>query len=111
QALAVGDLQRALQPLLVEVGPGQLDGGRGQVDAGDLGTTLGEARQVDAGTAADFENRSAPIAVKRHEPQQMMELLEMVLVEIVEEATGSDRMRRDLQIVNMPVPVHPHGVG
>ena len=34
-----------------------------------------------------------------------MELFEMILVEIVEEAARADRMPRDLQIVNVPVPV------
>jgi len=111
QALAIGDLKGAGQALLFEVGPGQVDGGGRQVHTGDLGAAPGKPREVHAGAAADFENRSAPIAVKRHEPQQMVELLEMILVEIVEEAAGSDRMRRDLQIVNMPVPVQAHGVG
>ena len=35
----------------------------------------------------------------------MMQLLEMILVEIVEEAARADRMPRDLEIVNVPVPV------
>ena len=53
---------------------------------------LREPGEIDAGAAADFENRSAAVAVKVHEPQQMMELLEMILVEIVEEAARADRM-------------------
>ena len=64
--------------------------------------------QVDAGAAADFENRSAAIAVKGHEPQQMMELFEMILIEIVEKAARADRMPRDLEVVNVPVPVLAH---
>ncbi len=35
----------------------------------------------------------------------MMQLLEMILIQIVEEAAGPDRMTRDLEIVDMPVPV------
>ncbi len=35
----------------------------------------------------------------------------MVLVEIVEKAAGADRMPRDLEIVNVPVPVRAHVVG
>ena len=105
QLLAVGDLESAAQPLLREIGARQLDGRRGEIDAGDVGAALGEAREVDAGAAADFENRSAAVAVEVDEPQQMMELLEMILIEIVEEAARADRMRGDLEIVNVPVPV------
>ena len=80
------------EPLLREVGAGQLDRGRGEIDAGDDRAAFGEPGQVDAGAAADFENRSAAVAVKVHEPQQVMELFEMVLIEIVEEAARADRM-------------------
>ena len=110
EALAVRDLERASEPLLLEVGPGQIDGGGGEIDAGDRRAAPGKPDQIDAGAAADFENRSAAVAVKGHEPQQMMELLEMVLVEIVEKAAGTDRMTGDLEIVNMPVPVRAHVV-
>ncbi len=72
------------------------------------GAALGEPREVDAGAAADFENRSAAVAVKVDEPQQVMELFEMILVEIVEEAARSDRMLRDLEVVNVLVPVRAH---
>ena len=70
-----------------------------------IGAALGEPREVDAGAAADFENRSAAIAVEVDEPEQVMELFEMILVEIVEKAARADRMPRDLEIVNVLVPV------
>ncbi len=35
----------------------------------------------------------------------MMQLLEVVLIEVGEEPRRSDGMRRDLEIVNVPVPV------
>ncbi|HMB81778.1 MAG TPA: hypothetical protein VKI43_17000, partial [Vicinamibacterales bacterium] len=89
----------------LEIGTRKLDGRRRKIDPGDLGAAPREADKVDAGAAADFKNRSAAVAVKGHEPQQMMEFLEMVLIEIVEKPAGPDRMRRDLEIVNMPVPV------
>ena len=109
--LAVGDLEGAGQALLLEVGAGEVDGRRGEIDAGDRGAALRETGQVDAGAAADFENRSPAVAVKGHEPQQMVELFEMVLVEVVEKAPGTDRMARDLEIVDMVVPVGAHIVG
>src|SRR3954468_5387632 len=99
QPLAVGDLEGAGQPLLREIGPGEVDGRRGEIDASDRGAALREPGQVDAGAAADFENRSAAVAVKGHEPQQMMELFKMILVEVVEKAARPDRMTGDLEIV------------
>ena len=76
-----------------------------------VGAALGEPREIDAGAAADFENRSAAVAVKVHEPQQVMELFEMILIEIVEKPARADRMPRDLEIVNVPVPVRADLVG
>jgi hypothetical protein len=35
----------------------------------------------------------------------MVKLFEVILIEIVEEAARSDRMARDFEIVNVPVPV------
>ena len=40
----------------------------------------------------------------------MMELLEMILIEVVEKAARSDRMPRDVQIVNVSVPVRAYFV-
>src|SRR5262245_64059540 len=103
--LAVGGLEPTPKPLLREVGACQLDGRWGEIDAGDFGTALCKPGEVDAGAAADFKNRSATIAVKVHEPEQVMQLFEMILVEIVEKAARADGMPRDLQVVNVPVPV------
>ena len=67
----------------------------------------GQVQQIVAWTAADVQNRSAAIAVKVHEPEQMVELLEMVLIQVVEKPARSDRMPRDLEVVNVPVPIGP----
>ena len=104
--LPVGDLESAREALLREIRACQLDGRRREVHAGDLGPSLREPGQVHAGAAADLENRSAAVAVKGHEPQQVVELFEMVLIEIVEKPAGTDRMRGDLEVVNVLVPVH-----
>ena len=105
QLLAVGDLERAAQPLLREVGARQLDRRRREIDAGDVGAAFGEPREIDAGAAADFEDRRPAVAVEVDEPQQVVQLLEVILVEIVEEPARSDRMPRDLEVVDVPVPV------
>src|SRR3989442_1130879 len=74
------------------------------------GAELEEHRRVlvleaDPGATADVENRSTAIAVKVHQPNQMMQLLEVVPVEVVEEPTRSRRFVRHLEIVDMGVPV------
>ena len=69
---------------------------------------LGEPREIDAGAAAHFEHRAAAPAVEVDEPQQVVKLFEMILIEIVEEAARSDRMLRDLEIVDVPFPVFTH---
>ena len=111
QVLTVGHLKPAVQPLLVEVGTGQIDRRCGKVDACDLRAAFRETRQVDAGAAADLENRSAAVAVKVDERQQVMEFLEVIVIQIVEKAAGADRMPRDFQVVNMRVPVLTHVIG
>ena len=70
-----------------------------------IGAALRESREIHARAAADFEHRSAAIAVEVHEPQQVMQLFEVILIEIVEEAARADRMPRDLEIVNVLFPV------
>src|SRR5262249_56579749 len=103
--LAGGSREGAGEPLLREIRPGELDRRAGDVHAGHAGAAPGEAGEVDAGAAADLQNRFAPIAVKSDEPQQVVELLEMVFVEVVEEAAGADGMTGDLEVVNVLIPV------
>ena len=71
----------------------------------DLGAAFGKPREIHAGAAADLEHRSAAPAVKVHEPQQVVKLFEVILIEVVEEAARADRMPRDLEIVDVPFPV------
>ena len=46
----------AAQSLLREIGPGQRNRRRRHIDPGDVGAALGEARQIDACPASDFEH-------------------------------------------------------
>src|SRR6266513_133971 len=91
QALAVGDFEMALEALLREVGARELDGGRRDVDAGDIGSASGKTSEVDGGAATDVENRTPAVAVKVDEPAQVVQLLEMIPVEIVEELARTGR--------------------
>ena len=105
QALSVGDFEPAREPLLGEVGARQRNRRRREIHAGDVGAALREAGKVDACPAADFEYRAAPPAVEVDESQQMVELFEVILIEVIEEAAASDRVGRDLEIVDVPFPV------
>jgi hypothetical protein len=69
-----------------------------------------ESKQVCPGPAPDFQHTASPILVERHESGQMMELLEMILLEIGEEALRARRMRCDLQIVDVRIPISSNGV-
>ena len=105
QGFAVGDAKVSGQPLLFEIGARQVDGRGREIDADDAGASLREASQVHAGAAAHLEHPASAIAVEVHQAQQVVQLLEMVLVEVVEESARADRMRRDLEVVDVLVPV------
>ena len=105
QLLAVGHLEATVQVLLGEVGAGQLDSSRGNIDAGDVGPSAGKTGEVDPWAAADVENRTPAVAVKIHEPEQVVQLLEMVRVQIGEKPFGTGRMTGNLHVMNMAVPI------
>ena len=68
-----------------------------------------EADQIGAGAASDLEHAAPAKLIERYQPRQMMQLLEMILLEIGEEAGRARRMRRDVEVVNVRVPVRAHG--
>ncbi len=105
QGFPVGDAELAGQPLLLEICARQIDGRRCEIHADDLGASFGEPGQIDAGAAADFEHAASAIAVEVDEAQQMVQFFEVVLVEVVEKPARADGVRRDLEIVNVTVPV------
>ena len=86
QVLAVGFAQIGLQPLLLEVLPRQRDRGRRQIDARDDRAAAREPRQIRPGAASHFEHPPPGIPLEVDESQQMVQLLEVVLIEIGEEA-------------------------
>ena len=47
------------------------------------------------------------VQLRKDERQQVVELVEVILVEVLEEAGRPDRVRRDREIVDMGVPVGP----
>ena len=65
-------------------------------------------RSVPAPHPTSSTRRPAEL-VERHEPRQMVQLLEMILLEIGEEPRRARRMRRDLEVVNVRVPVRANG--
>ena len=100
-----------MQLLLTEVGARQVDRGPRQVDADDARTALCEPYEIDSGPASDLEDKAIAIPVEVDEPEEVMELLEMVLVEIVEEPARSDGMPSDLEVVDVLFPVPAHVIG
>src|SRR4051794_32305739 len=96
------------EALLREILLGQRDGRCREIDAGHTASAFRKAREVHPGTAADFEHLFIPPALEVDEPQEVVEFFEMILIQIVEEATGADRMPRNLEVVNVPLPVRAH---
>jgi hypothetical protein len=68
----------------------------------------GKPHEVGANPAANLEEPAVTEAVERHQPRQVVQLVEPVLVEILEEVAAADRMARHLQVVDARVPVPPH---
>ena len=108
QALGIGHFEPAREPLLRKVCSGERDRRLGEIDTGHLGAAPGKPREIHAGAAADLEHRAAAPAAKIDEPKQVVKLLEMILIEVVEEAARSDRMPGDLEVVDVPFPVFAH---
>ena len=110
QLLAVGDRELSVKALLGEIGFRQLNRRIGDVDAGHHRAALREPGEIDSRATADFEHGPAAIAVEIDQPEQMMQFFEVILIKIVEEPTRANRMPRDLEIVNVPLPVGAHFV-
>jgi hypothetical protein len=109
QVLAVGDQQLAAKTAVGEIRARERDRALRDIDAGDPGASPGEPHEIDARAAADVEHTPPRQIVEGDEAQQVMQLVEVVLVEVVEEPGRAGRMPRDREIVNMVVPVRPHG--
>ena len=67
-----------------------------------------EVHQIDAGTAADVEHAPARGAGEFDEALQVVQLLEVILIQIGEEAGRADLVSRDREIVDVRVPVRAH---
>ncbi len=66
---------------------------------------LREAHEIGAGAAADVEHPLSAIAVEIDEPQQVVQLLEVILIEVGKEARRADGMGGDVEVVDVLVPV------
>ena len=102
---AIGDEQLGGQLLDGEILDGERDRRRCEVDACRPRAVPREANQIGSRPASDFEHAAASILLERHEAWQMMQLLEVILLEIGKEAGRARRVRGDLEIVNVSVPV------
>ena len=87
----------------------ELDRRRRQIDAGDDRAMPCETNQVGAGTAPDLQHAPPAELVEGHQPRQVMQFLEMILLEIGEEAGEPGGCVGDVEIVNVRVPVRANG--
>jgi hypothetical protein len=103
--LAVRHPEICLEPLLLEILAGQYDGGAGDVDPARDGSPAREPREVGARAAADVEHPASAERIEIDQPWKVMEFLEVVLIEILEEFGRSWRRGRDIQIMNVLIPI------
>ena len=85
------------------------DGRRREVDARDARAVARETDEIGAGAASDLEHPAAAVLIERHQPRQMVQLFEMVLLEIGKKSGRARRMRRDVEVVNVCIPVRANG--
>lgn len=105
QPFPVRDAKVADQTLLRKVGFREVDSRDRDVDARHVRTATSKPRQVDAGATPDFEDRAPEVAAEVHQPKEVVQFLEVILIQIVEKAARSDRMIGNLEIVDVPLPV------
>jgi glycerol-3-phosphate dehydrogenase len=105
KGLSIGLLQIHLDLRVTRVLPRELEGGLGEIDAGDQGAASREANEVGANPAADLEEGFSPIAFEIDEAGEVPELVEPILVEIGEELPGSRSVAGHLEVVDALVPV------
>jgi hypothetical protein len=68
-----------------------------------------ESNQIRTRAASDFQHSPTAKLIERYESRQMMQLLEVILLEIREEPGCARSMRRDVEVVNVRVPVRTNG--
>ena len=105
QLFAVGIDQIGAQSLLIEVGIRERDRGRRNVDPDRPRATSCETNQIGPRTAANIEDAPAPVRAEIDQPYQMVQLFKMVRIEIAEKPRGSHGVRRDLEVVDVLIPV------
>ncbi len=105
ECLAVGELEIHSDRRLPRVPARQVERGFGKIHAGHDGAAPGEANEIGSDAAADLEELLPPVPLEIHEPRQVSELVEAVLVEIVEELLGPRSVASHVEIVDPLVPV------
>src|SRR5690606_4436711 len=83
----------------------QADGLRRRVDPDDPRAGASKAHHLDTGATTDVDHVTAAPGVEVDEAQQVVELFEVVLVEVGEEAGRARLVGTDLEIVDVTVPV------
>src|SRR5215218_1591823 len=108
EIFAVRDCEARGKLLTGEVLRGQPDSRARRINARGLRSAAREVHQVDAGAAPDVEHAACRRASEFHQARQVVQLLEVILIKIGEEAGRPDGVPRDGQIVDVRVPVPAH---
>jgi hypothetical protein len=102
---AVGFHDRRGQPLLRHVRRSEPRRAVSHVDSDAACSAAREPREIDARTAANVEHPPIALPIEIDQPQEMMQFFEVILIQIREETGRARRVLRNLEIVNVLVPV------
>ena len=105
ECFPVGNLKACGEPLLLEILPRQVDGTLGDIDPGCSGTGPGKPDNLHARPAAHIEHVLSFPLVEVNQIEQVVEFFEVVLVEIGKKPGRSRGVLRDLEIVDVGIPI------
>ena len=108
ELLAIHDMEIPSEPALLEVAFGELDRARSEVYTEGARTATREASSVIAHAAPYVEHGLPRVGVVVHEPRQIVQLLEAVVLDLAKECCASGLAARDLPIVDVLVPEGAH---
>ncbi len=109
QRFAVGDLEPSREPLMDQMLASQRHRALGDVHSDDPGAPPRESDDFHAGAATQIEHVAAAPCVEVDQAQEVVQLLEMIGVQIDEEAGSARRVLADIEIMDMRVPIGAHG--
>ncbi len=105
KTFTIGHFEVRLKSLLSHILSRQCDRTLCNVYPGDPGASSGESDHFHTGPAPHIKYIFVFPLVKVHEVQKMVQFFKVVLIEIRKKASRPGRMRGDLKVVNMGIPI------